>query len=92
MLKVWAKTDGSYTETLKLVRRRKGTYTEEEEQKHKDRLMDAIIVQTAVLHPKDDPTRTIIGRNGTPLSLEKKIEMLVKKCSTHLTTTKTLAR
>ena len=92
LLKLWAENNQLYTETLKLVRRKKGTYTEEEERTHKDRLMDAIIVQTAVLHPKDDPTRTIMGKNGMPLSLDKKIEMLVKKCSTHLPTTTTRAR
>jgi hypothetical protein len=46
--------------------------------------MDAIIVQTSVLHSADDPTRTILGKDGTPLSLEKKIENVVKKCMTSL--------
>jgi hypothetical protein len=84
LLKLWSKTNDTYIETLKLARRRTHQYTDAEERTHKDRLMDAIIVQTSVLHSADDPTRTILGKDGTPLSLEKKIENVVKKCMTSL--------
>lgn len=92
LLKAWAGKNESYKETLRLARRRTVLYTDEEEQKHKDRLMDAIIVQTAVLHPADDPTRTIVGKDGAPLSLEQKIDALVKRCSTSIQTSKLLVR
>ena len=82
-----AKTNDVYAETLTLARRRVGGYTNSEEQHHKDRLMDALIVQTAAIHPADDPTRIILGKDGNPLSLDKKIDRVVKRCSTSLRTT-----
>jgi hypothetical protein len=89
LLKLWARENDVYTETLRLVRRRTAVYTKDEERCHKDRLMDAIIVQTAVVHLADDPTRTIIGRDGAPLSLEQKIARLVKLCTTSVMTSTT---
>lgn len=83
LLRMWA-ADGNdtYAETLKLARRRVVPYTDDEERRHKDRLMDAIIVQTSVLHAADDPTKRILGNDGTPLSLDQKIALVVKACST----------
>lgn len=84
LLKAWTSTDARYKETLSLVRRRTATYTPSEEKAHKDRLMDAIIVQSAVLHPADDPTRTILNSRGHPMSLTDKINLVVKRCTSTL--------
>jgi hypothetical protein len=84
LLKMWAQEDASYKVPLQMARRRTQPYTEEEEARYKDKLMDAIIVQAAVLHPADDPTRTILGKNGKPLSLDNKVDMVVKTCTTML--------
>ena len=89
LIKLWARANESYTETLRLMRRRTVIYANADEQKNKDRLMDAIIVQTAVLHPADDPTQTIVGKDGAPLSIEQKIARVVKLCRTSVITSTT---
>jgi hypothetical protein len=82
LIKAWAKTDPRYTETVAVVRRRTKPFTVKEERMHKDRLMDAIIVQTLVISMSDDPTKPIPKQNGTMMTLQEKIDRLVKKCST----------
>jgi hypothetical protein len=84
LLKAWAATDSRYKDTLALARRRTSPYTLQEEQTHKDRLMDAIIVQSALIHPADDPTRTMLDNQGKPMTLNQKIDAVVKKCRTTL--------
>lgn len=80
LIKAWAKTDKRYRETLELVRRRTKPYTLNEEKMHKDRLMDAIIVQTLVISHSDDPTKPIPRQDGTLMTLDEKINRLVKQC------------
>jgi hypothetical protein len=84
LLKLWAKSDKNYETPLSLARRRTAGYTDEEEAMYKDKLMDAIIVQTSILHPADDPTLEILGTDGKPLSLKQKVNMVVKQCRTML--------
>jgi hypothetical protein len=84
LLKAWSKTNATYVDTLMLVRKRNHLYTAAEEKAHKDRLMDAIIVQIAAAHKFDDPTRTILDSRGVPLTLDEKINAIVKKCTTCL--------
>lgn len=80
LIKAWAKTDARYRETLPLVRRRSKPYTTNEEKMHKDRLMDAIIVQTLVISHSDDPTKPIPRQDGTLMTLQEKIDRLVQRC------------
>lgn len=86
LIKAWAQESPTspYADTLTLVRRRKVRYIPQEEREHKDRLMDAIIVQLIVQNPYDDPTRKILGKNGTPLSLDAKVSYVVRQCCTSL--------
>jgi len=84
LLKLWAKADNTYKTPLSMARRRVMEYTQEEESTHKDKLLDAIIVQTAILHPADDPTLEILGPDGKPLSLKQKVDMVIKQCRTML--------
>lgn len=48
---------------------------------HRDRLMDAIIVQSLVISHSDDPTKRMVNRAGRELTLNEKITRLVKNCS-----------
>ena len=81
LLKAWSQTDDRYKETLHLVRSWKHKYTKIEESMHRDRLMDAIIVQSLVISQSDDPTKRMVNRVGRVLTLDEKINRLVKNCS-----------
>jgi len=81
LLKAWSETDHRYTETLHLVRSWKHVYTDLEESMHRDRLMDAIIVQSLVISHSDDPTKRMVNQSGRELTMDQKINRLVKNCS-----------
>lgn len=82
LLKAWASTDPRYLETLHMVRRRTHEYTKLDETMHRDRLMDAIIVQSLVISHSDDPTKRLFTKNGRELSIKEKVDRLVRNCST----------
>jgi len=81
LLSQWSAEDSSYVDALHLARRRTVPYTAEEEKAHKDKLMDAIIVQTAVLHGADDPTLPQRNQHGKLMSLSEKVQRVIKFCS-----------
>jgi len=81
LLSQWSAEDSSYVDALHLARRRTVPYTAEEEKKYKDKLMDAIIVQTAVLHGADDPTLPQRNQQGKLMSLSEKVQRVIKFCS-----------
>lgn len=81
LLSQWSAEDSSYNTAVHLARRRTVPYTAEEEKAHKDKLMDAIIVQTAVLHGADDPTLPQRNQQGKLMSLSEKVQRVIKFCS-----------
>ena len=81
LIRQWSEEEPSYKETLKLLRRRKKPYKKSEETSHRDRLMDAILVQTLVPFVDQDPTRVQLKPNGTPYTLKEKVNKIVRLCS-----------
>jgi hypothetical protein len=87
LLKAWSATDSRYKETLHLARSWKHKYTDIEESMHRDRMMDAIIVQSLVISHSDDPTKRMLSQSGREMTIAEKVNRLVESCSSrHLGT------
>ena len=77
LIRLWTRTDPRYAATLPLVRRRRKAYSRAEEKAHKDRVMDAILVQLLAKFRCDDPTRERVDSTGKLIDLHWRIRKLV---------------
>jgi hypothetical protein len=78
LLKAWSVSDPRYRETSHLLRKGTHRYSTQEEMAHRDRLMDAIIVQSLLILFSDDPSKPRVKQNGTEMTLQEKFDRLVK--------------
>lgn len=81
LIKAWARHDSRYRDTVKIVRRRTKPYTLQEEMKHRDRVMDAILVQLLARLRCDDPAKPAYDPSGDIIPLNDRVRMLVKECT-----------
>ena len=95
LLKLWARDNESYAETLRLVRRRTAIYTDEEEQKHKDRFVrrrTAIYTDEEEQKHKDRLMDAIIVQSAVHHSADDPTKTIIGKDGAPLSLEKKIAR
>ena len=80
LIKQWGETDKRYAETYHLIMKRTGLYTPYEERMHKDRIMDALLVQYIGAIVNIDPTKPGYTSSGRKRDVSEQVRYVTGLC------------